>query len=166
MMYPFNATSGDERIVGDAEYIYACKQVLFPVIREFEPDMILISAGFDSALGDPLGGTGVTPTGYAYITWCLRNICPKTTVVLEGGYSLEALERSSEAVVRTLLINPQNTAAFDSLIAELSGQSDLTLAELERNSDRDACESFRETAANLARVHGEFWPVLAHLATD
>ena len=55
IMYPFNATSGDERIVGDAEYIYACKQVLFPVIQEFDPDMILISAGFDSALGDPLG---------------------------------------------------------------------------------------------------------------
>jgi len=104
-------------------------------------------------MGDPLGQVGVSPVGYAYITWGLRSISPKTTVVLEGGYSLEALERSSEAVVRTLLIDPQDTAAFDSLLQELSGQSDLTLAQLEANSLNDACDSFRETARNLATVH-------------
>lgn len=69
---------------------------------------MIISAGFDSALGDPLGGIGVTPVGYAYMTWQLRNLCPKTAVILEGGYDLAALERSSEAVVRTLLVNPQD----------------------------------------------------------
>ena len=79
--------------------------------------MILISAGFDSALGDPLGRIGVTPAGYAYITWGLRKLCPKVAVVLEGGYSLEALERSSEAVVRTLLLNPQDNEGFNSLLA-------------------------------------------------
>ena len=42
-------------------------------------------------------------------------------VVLEGGYDLEALERSSEAVVKTLLINPNDTEAFNSLLTELSG---------------------------------------------
>jgi len=35
LMYPFNATQAPERIVGDADYIYACKKVLFPVISEF-----------------------------------------------------------------------------------------------------------------------------------
>ena len=43
------------------------------------------------------------------------------TVVLEGGYDLQALEVSSEAVVKTLLINPNDTSAFNSLLAELSG---------------------------------------------
>jgi histone deacetylase 6 len=41
---------------------------LFPIIESFKPDIILISAGFDSALGDPLGDIGVTPIGYAYMT--------------------------------------------------------------------------------------------------
>jgi len=47
---------------------------LFPIIRKFDPDMIIISAGFDSAKGDPLGGISISPIGYAWITQGLRNI--------------------------------------------------------------------------------------------
>ena len=59
--------AGDK--IGDRDYIYACEQLFFPVIKEFSPDLIIISAGFDSAEGDDLGGVGVTPVGYAYMTW-------------------------------------------------------------------------------------------------
>ena len=71
-------------------------------MKAFEPDLIIISAGFDSALGDPLGGVGVTPAGYAYMTYGMKKICSKSVAVLEGGYDLKALEISTEAVVRTL----------------------------------------------------------------
>ena len=54
--------------VGDLDYIYACETIFFPIIAQFAPDLIIISSGFDSALGDPLGGIGITPTGYAYMT--------------------------------------------------------------------------------------------------
>jgi len=37
---------------GDNEYIYACEYLLFPIIRKFNPDLIMISAGFDAAFGD------------------------------------------------------------------------------------------------------------------
>jgi len=104
---------------------------------------MIISAGFDSAEGDPLGEIGVTPTGYAYMTWCLRNLCPKTAVILEGGYDLAALERSSESVVRTLLLNPKDTAGFDNLISELSGREGLTQQQLETESLLDVRESFK-----------------------
>ena len=40
---------------GAHEYRYACEQLLFPVAKEFKPDIILISCGFDSAIHDPLG---------------------------------------------------------------------------------------------------------------
>jgi histone deacetylase 6 len=60
--------------IGDNDYIYVCDTFLFPIIRKFEPDMIIISAGFDSAKGDPLGGISVSPIGYAWITQGLRNI--------------------------------------------------------------------------------------------
>ena len=108
-------------MICDKDYIYACEQIFFPIIKLFNPDLIIVSAGFDAALGDPIGECGVTPAGYAYMTWGLRNLCSKMTVVLEGGYDLEALEVSSEAVVKTLLINPNDTSAFNSLLAELSG---------------------------------------------
>lgn len=54
--------------MGNDEYIYVCEKLLFPIIEEFGPDLIIISAGFDSALGDPLGGMKLTPEGYAYMT--------------------------------------------------------------------------------------------------
>jgi acetoin utilization deacetylase AcuC-like enzyme len=38
--------------IGDNDYIYACESLFFPLIREFAPDLIIISAGFDSAKGD------------------------------------------------------------------------------------------------------------------
>ena len=64
--------------------------------------MIIISAGFDSAKGDMIGNIGVTPVGYAWITQGLRKIQKCTSVILEGGYCLEALAKSSEAVILTL----------------------------------------------------------------
>ena len=85
-----------------------CETFFFPIIREFEPDLIIISAGFDSAKGDPLGGIGLSPIAYAWMTQGLRNIQPCLSVVLEGGYSLEALEVSSEAVFKTLKLHPKD----------------------------------------------------------
>ena len=108
-------------MIGDKDYIYACESIFFPIIKLFSPDLIIVSAGFDSGLGDPLGEVGVTPAGYAYMTWGLRNLCQKMAVILEGGYELSVLEVSSEAVIKTLLINPNDITAFNSLLVELSG---------------------------------------------
>jgi len=60
------------------------------------------------------------------MTWGLRNLCQKTAVILEGGYDLHALEVSSEAVIRTLLVNPSDSDGFNSLLAELSGKEGFT----------------------------------------
>jgi len=53
--FPFNVEKSQKTLIGDTDYIYACETIFFPIIREFNPDLIIISAGFDSALGDPLG---------------------------------------------------------------------------------------------------------------
>lgn len=66
--------SDTENLIGDMDYIFACEAVFFPLIREFKPDLIIVSAGFDSAKGDPLGHVGVTPMGYAWMTEGLRKI--------------------------------------------------------------------------------------------
>ena len=55
-------------MIGDLDYVWACEALFFPIIREFNPDLIIISAGFDSAKGDPLGGIAVSPVGYAWMT--------------------------------------------------------------------------------------------------
>jgi acetoin utilization deacetylase AcuC-like enzyme len=95
--------------------------VFWPIIKEFKPDLILISAGFDSALGDPLGQIGVSPAGFAYMTWCLRSMAKRCAVILEGGYDLQALRVSSMAVVRTLMISQHSLDEFNDLLKELTG---------------------------------------------
>ena len=89
--------------MGNDEYIYVWENLAFPIIEEFEPDLILISAGFDSAEGDPLGGFKLNPAGYSYMTQRLMELWPKVVAVLEGGYDLDAITNCSEGVVRSLL---------------------------------------------------------------
>lgn len=75
-----------------------------PAIEEFKPDLLIVSSGFDSAMGDPLGVTfEITPEGYSYLTKGCLELCSNVIVVLEGGYSLENLKTCSMSVVETLL---------------------------------------------------------------
>jgi acetoin utilization deacetylase AcuC-like enzyme len=67
--------------------------------------LIIVSSGFDSAKGDPLGGIALSPLAYAWMTHGLSKICPKVAVILEGGYDLDALAISSLAVIMTLQIS-------------------------------------------------------------
>ena len=92
------------------------------------------------------------------MTWALRKICPKTVAVLEGGYSLEALQRSSEAVVRTLFLNPADEDGFNKLVSELADKQNTTYESLETASNVNVRESFKQIASNLAKTHKKRWP--------
>lgn len=93
--------------MGDGDYIYAFHQVVMPIAAEFGPDLVIISAGFDAAMGDPLGGCNVTPIGYAQMTWMLMGLAQgRVIVALEGGYDPAALAMSALAVTHTLLGDP------------------------------------------------------------
>ena len=88
------------------------------------------------------------------------------TVVLEGGYDLEALEVSSEAVVKTLLINPNDTSAFNSLLAELSGKEEITYESMQAHALDNIRESWKNMSSNVAKVHKKSWPCLSHLICE
>ena len=77
------------------------ERILYPIMKEFNPDLVLVSSGFDSARGDPLGGLSVDPEGYAYMLRRLKSLAGgKVVVALEGGYNLESISKSAEACVR------------------------------------------------------------------
>jgi acetoin utilization deacetylase AcuC-like enzyme len=88
--------------IGDDEYFYAFEKIVIPVLREYRPDVILVSCGFDAAENDPLGQMALSPIGYAYMTNQLKNIA-NCLIALEGGYNLDSLARCSETIIRTLL---------------------------------------------------------------
>eukprot|EP01083_Nonionella_stella_P058690 153699_1 len=79
---------------GDKEYLLIWQDILLPICREFGPDIILISAGFDACIGDPLGGMRITPPCYGLLTRLLLNECSKVAIVLEGGYNLTTMPRA------------------------------------------------------------------------
>jgi histone deacetylase 6 len=93
--------------MGDGDYIYAFQKVVMPIAMEFDPDLVIIAAGFDAAEGDMLGGCHVTPAGYAHMTHMLMQLADgKVAVCLEGGYNLESIAVSACAVARTLMGEP------------------------------------------------------------
>lgn len=60
--------SYDFQAPGDNEYIYLYNRIIHPILKEFDPEFILVSSGFDAARKDYLGGFTVTPNGYYYMT--------------------------------------------------------------------------------------------------
>ncbi|KAK7746652.1 Histone deacetylase hda1 [Cytospora paraplurivora] len=93
--------------MGDGEYMAAFQKIVMPIAQEFDPDLVIISAGFDAADGDELGACFVTPTCYAHMTHMLMSLAGgKVAVCLEGGYNLRAISDSALAVARTLMGEP------------------------------------------------------------
>jgi acetoin utilization deacetylase AcuC-like enzyme len=116
---------------GDAGYCSLVEHVVVPLARAYEPGLVLVSAGFDAHRLDPLASCRVTEDGFAVMTASLRRVCADLGVrmglVLEGGYSVEALAGSvcrlapvlaSEAVPagpENLAVDPLSEAALQRL---------------------------------------------------
>jgi acetoin utilization deacetylase AcuC-like enzyme len=89
---------------GDAEYAEVFGRIVEPIGRQFKPDFVLISAGFDCHRLDPLGDMRVTAEGFARMTKGLLSVAGeccagRCAAVLEGGYSLEGLKEGVKSVL-------------------------------------------------------------------
>lgn len=90
--------------MGDADYIYAMSRVIIPIAVEFDPDLVIISSGFDAAEGDPIGGYHLTPNAYGYLTHMMKMLANgNLVVVMEGGYNLDSIAKSALAVAKVLV---------------------------------------------------------------
>ena len=93
---------------GDDEYLKIFDEELIPAMDAFKPDFVIVSAGFDAHVNDPLSSTRVTENGFAQMTRRALSIAAdhsegRLISVLEGGYDLDGLSRSVEVHLRTLL---------------------------------------------------------------
>jgi acetoin utilization deacetylase AcuC-like enzyme len=91
----------------DADYANIMRHCLRPIALEYEPQLVLVSAGFDIYHHDPLGGMAVTEQGFARLTDIIMEIADtvcegKVVMTLEGGYNLEGEALSVKEVVRQL----------------------------------------------------------------
>jgi acetoin utilization deacetylase AcuC-like enzyme len=82
---PMSAGSGDD------EYLHAFEHTVEPALARFEPELVLVSAGFDAHTEDPLAEMNVTEEGFREMARRCRDAGPLVAAVLEGGYELDTL---------------------------------------------------------------------------
>lgn len=87
---------------GDQEVRSLLENVFVPAAQRFRPDLILVSAGFDSLAGDPLGGLELSPEFYGEIMHRLLSVTPRVVAVLEGGYQVDKIPLAVEHEARAL----------------------------------------------------------------
>jgi acetoin utilization deacetylase AcuC-like enzyme len=87
---------------GQAGYMAALDELIGPAIEAYDPDLMLISAGFDAHQHDPISRMNVTTEGYGLMTDAVRDIATTTDAalgfILEGGYGLDTLSDSIRMV--------------------------------------------------------------------
>ncbi len=91
----------------DADYQEGFSRLVMPKLKEFAPQAVLISAGFDAHLYDPLAQIHLTSVGYAWMTRQLKNLAQtyaagRVISLLEGGYNLTSLAWSAHAHIEVL----------------------------------------------------------------
>jgi acetoin utilization deacetylase AcuC-like enzyme len=92
----------------DCDYAEVYKQLLVPIALEFAPQLVLLSFGFDIHYDDPIGGMQATEYGVAALTHTVVDLADQTcggkiVAVLEGGYDLGAVRKSTKAMIQTML---------------------------------------------------------------
>ncbi len=93
---------------GDAGFIAAFEEILLPIAAEFHPDIVLVSAGFDSCVSDGLAGMKMSPEGFAVLASIVKSIAKEScrrrlAAVLEGGYNTELLAMSVASTLEVFM---------------------------------------------------------------
>ncbi len=97
---------------GDDEYLQVFQQLLIPIAHSFQPQLILVSAGYDSHWADQISSMQLSVTGFAQIARILNQLASelcegRLVFTLEGGYHLSALSQSIKATLEVLLGKPE-----------------------------------------------------------
>ncbi|XP_049882101.1 histone deacetylase 6 isoform X1 [Pectinophora gossypiella] len=119
----------------DADYLAIWHQLLLPMAFEYQPELVIVSAGYDAAIGCPEGEMEITPACYPHLLNMLMSCCPRVCVVLEGGYCLASLAEGAALTLRTLLGHPP--PRIEAL--------------------QEPCDEIRETILNSIYVHKPYW---------
>ncbi|KAK0180458.1 hypothetical protein PV327_006097 [Microctonus hyperodae] len=126
--------------MSDPEYIAAFQQIIMPIAYQFNPELVLVSAGFDACIGDPLGGYTVSPIAYGHFThWLSALANGKIILALEGGYNINSISYAMTMCTKSLLGDPLP-------ILSVSGVA--------------PCSSAITTIKNVLKTQKDYWPNL------
>ncbi|CAI2725879.1 unnamed protein product [Schistosoma spindalis] len=150
-------------VMSDAEYLAAFRLIILPVACEFQPSLVLISAGFDAAPGHSanLGGYSVSPAAFGWMTRLLsidRIANSKVVLSLEGGYDMNSLCDCTEACVRALLRSAAEINERNSIPINVPDLIPLKQSELDRIPHPSAIQ----TLLNVVHLHSAYWKSFSH----
>ena len=114
---------------GDAEFVKIYRRILEPVAKRYEPELILLSAGFDIHKRDPLGGMRVTSSGFATLARILMNIAEtycsgRFIATLEGGYDIDGQAQSVKSVLKEMR---GETYVSESFLERIESEADTSV---------------------------------------
>lgn len=115
---------------GDNDYAYVYSNIIAKIIKKFEPEFLIVSAGFDAHFSDPLGGMTLTDIGFKHITnVLLKSINNRKTVfALEGGYNIDTLPSTIITTIEEMI----NTSEEEIIKPTLSDTTERVLEEFYR----------------------------------
>ncbi|NXA11421.1 HDA10 deacetylase, partial [Sapayoa aenigma] len=129
----------------NSDYLAAFFHVLLPMAFEFDPELVIVSSGYDSGIGDPEGQMNATPEVFAHLTHFLMQLASgKLCIILEGGYHLKSLAESVCMTVKTLLGDP---------VPQITGEM-------------APCLSAVESIQNVRAAHKPYWKWLTYEDTS
>lgn len=133
---PWNKSGGG---LTDGDYVAAFHQVVLPIAYQFNPQLVLVSAGFDACVNDPLGHCKVSPEAYAHMTHWLTSLASgKVVLSLEGGYNVTSISYALTLCTKALLGDP---------LPLLTGSN-------------VPCASAVESIKNVMRTQEKYWSCL------
>lgn len=128
--------------MGDGDYIAAFFQIVLPIAQNFDPELVIVSSGFDGARGDPLGGCSISPEAYGHMTHLIKSLANgKIILALEGGYNIPIISECMAHCVKALLGYP---------IPQL-------------RDDLKPCKSAVKSICHAVETHSKYWSSLKFL---
>ncbi|GFR68308.1 histone deacetylase [Elysia marginata] len=125
----------------NSDYLAIMFNLLLPIFYQFDPELVLVSAGYDCAIGCPEGEMSVTPACFAHFVNLLKPLAKgKLAIILEGGYNMKSLAESAALSLRALLNDP--TPAISPITAPK--------------------HSVTESVLNCIKVMHQHWPCLQY----
>ncbi|ELU01509.1 hypothetical protein CAPTEDRAFT_173494 [Capitella teleta] len=124
-------------IMGDSEYKRAFDSIVMPAANQFNPDLIIVAAGFDAVVSDPLGDYVLTTDMYAYMTQKLLRIgTGRVILMLEGGYNAHAIGDCLVACTRVLMGDKDQRINLDI---------------------KEPCRRALQTIQRVIQCHSKYW---------
>ena len=140
--------------MGDADFLHLYRSVVEPIVDEYEPDLVLVSAGFDTWQRDPMGGMAMTEVGYVALaslfrSWADRHCNGRIAFTLEGGYDPAGVVAGVRTALETLS-RPDDCASPD--VDSLAERATLPARAVAEAVRRNLSASWRSLAAPTSRA--------------